>query len=70
MILCHCLVVSDGDLRASVDAGATTVGAVLAATGAGTRCGGCTVAVRACAKRLLDRADDDVTYLEVWHAAG
>ena len=68
MILCHCAVVSDRDIHACVDAGAGTVADVLRATAAGTHCGGCTLAVWACAKAALSQADDDT--LEVLHAAG
>ena len=74
MILCHCVVVSDRDVHACVADGARSVGAVLRRTGAGTQCGGCTTAVRACARAALCQADTDVAAdvddLEVLHAAG
>lgn len=41
MIVCLCRVVSDHAIRAARDAGATTLEAVVAATGAGTGCGCC-----------------------------
>lgn len=41
MIVCLCKGVSDRTLRAARDAGATTLQAVSAATGAGTGCGCC-----------------------------
>ena len=41
MIVCICRFVSDRAVRAARDAGARTVGAVAAATGAGTGCGCC-----------------------------
>lgn len=70
MILCHCAVVSDRDVHACVTAGAPTVGEVLRRTGAGSHCGGCTLAVRACARDALCQAGQDVDDLEVLHAAG
>lgn len=70
MILCHCAVVSDRDVHACVEAGAASVREVLARTGAGSHCGGCTLAVRACARAVLCQAEDDVDDLEVLHAAG
>ncbi len=70
MILCHCSVVSDRDVHACVADGAGSVGEVLRRTGAGSHCGGCTLAVRACAKAALCQADEDVDDLEVLHAAG
>jgi bacterioferritin-associated ferredoxin len=41
VIVCLCRVVSDGAIRAARDAGAATVEAIAAATGAGTGCGCC-----------------------------
>lgn len=70
MIFCHCSVVTDRDLRARVDGGATSVGEVLRATGAGAQCGGCTPAIRACVRRMLREDQSVVTYQEVWNAAG
>ena len=69
MILCHCLVVSDRDVTACVDAGARSVSEVLRSTGAGTHCGGCALAVRACAREALCEAGADVD-LEVLDATG
>lgn len=46
MIVCHCKVVNDRAVRAAIDAGATTLGGVCRATGAGTVCGGCVPGVR------------------------
>lgn len=46
MIVCHCHVVSDRDIRDAVDAGARTVAQVAQATRAGTDCGGCVFTVR------------------------
>lgn len=70
MILCHCAVVSDRDVRACVESGAGTVREVLDRTGAASYCGGCALAVRACARAALCQAEDDVDDLEVLHAAG
>ena len=41
MIVCVCKFVNDGAVRAARDAGAATVEAIGAATGAGTCCGSC-----------------------------
>jgi nitrite reductase (NADH) large subunit len=41
MIVCHCRGVSDREIRRCVRAGETSVGAVSAACGAATGCGGC-----------------------------
>ena len=41
MIVCHCHALSDRDIRASVQGGATSAAAVGDACGAGTGCGGC-----------------------------
>jgi bacterioferritin-associated ferredoxin len=72
VILCHCAVVSDRDVHACVEAGAASVVEVLRRTGAGSHCGGCTLAVRACARVALCQsgADADADHLEVLHAAG
>jgi bacterioferritin-associated ferredoxin len=45
MIVCHCRAVSDRALRESIENGAADVASVMAATGAGTCCGGCLVVV-------------------------
>lgn len=39
--VCFCADVNVGQIKAAVEAGATTVEAVGEATGAGTHCGGC-----------------------------
>jgi len=39
--VCFCADVTVGQIKAAVEAGATTVEAVGEATGAGTHCGGC-----------------------------
>jgi len=39
--VCFCADVNAGQIKAAVEAGATTVEAVGEATGAGTHCGGC-----------------------------
>lgn len=41
-IVCNCLGVTNGMIKDAVDAGATTLEEVQAATGAGTVCGVCT----------------------------
>lgn len=47
MIVCHCRVVTDGDLRDAVAEGARSVSAACAATGAGSGCGTCVFSVKA-----------------------
>ena len=49
MIVCHCNVVNDRAVRASVEQGARTLADVCRATGAGRDCGACVLSV----KRLL-----------------
>lgn len=49
MIVCHCAVVSDRDIKASIEDGARCLIEVCEATGAGQTCGGCTFSI----KRLL-----------------
>ena len=39
--VCFCMGVTAGDIKAAVEAGATSVEAVQEATSAGTGCGGC-----------------------------
>jgi bacterioferritin-associated ferredoxin len=46
MIVCHCHVVNDRAIRASVDAGARTLADVCRATGAAKNCGACVFSVR------------------------
>ncbi|MTV26610.1 (2Fe-2S)-binding protein [Nitriliruptoraceae bacterium ZYF776] len=45
MVVCHCEVVSDRDVRAAIDAGAGDLDAVTDACGAAGNCGGCVPAV-------------------------
>jgi len=40
-IVCYCTGLTVKDIRAAIEAGATTVEAIGKATGAGTHCGGC-----------------------------
>jgi bacterioferritin-associated ferredoxin len=49
MIVCHCQVVSDKTIRASIESGARTVGDVARRCGAGTgpRCGACRPTIEA-----------------------
>ncbi|MGH3333785.1 MAG: (2Fe-2S)-binding protein [Nocardioidaceae bacterium] len=46
MIVCHCRVVSSGDIADAVDAGARTVSEVCRRTGAAQSCGTCVFSVR------------------------
>ena len=50
MILCHCNVVSDRQVRAAIDAGACDIDDVTSACAAGGNCGQCAPAIDA----LLD----------------
>lgn len=47
MIVCHCHVVSDREIRAQVADGALDAVALAERCGAGTRCGGCAPVVEA-----------------------
>jgi bacterioferritin-associated ferredoxin len=46
MIVCHCRVVSSGDIEDAVRGGARTVSAVCRVTGAAQQCGTCVFSVR------------------------
>ena len=46
MIVCHCEVVNDQQVRTVLDAGATTVAQVCRATGAGRQCGNCLFSIK------------------------
>jgi bacterioferritin-associated ferredoxin len=46
MIVCHCAVVSSGDISAALDDGARTVSEVCRRTGAAQVCGTCVFSVR------------------------
>lgn len=46
MIVCHCEVVSDREIRSAIACGATSECSIASACGAGMRCGGCLPAVR------------------------
>ncbi|HET7305120.1 MAG TPA: (2Fe-2S)-binding protein [Segeticoccus sp.] len=47
MIICHCEVVTDRDVRDALDQGAGTLAEACRATGAGQSCGGCVFSVKA-----------------------
>lgn len=69
VILCHCAVVSDRDIAACVVNRARSVAEVLRSTGAAAQCGGCALAVRACAHAAFCHAHVDDADLEVPSAA-
>ena len=46
MIVCHCNVVTDGDIAAALDGGARTLGEVCRRTGAAQQCATCVFSVR------------------------
>lgn len=52
MIVCHCEVVSDRDVRAHIDAGARDLSALTAGCGVAANCAGCVPAL----EDLLDEA--------------
>ncbi len=52
VFVCHCRAVTDGTVRASIEEGACSLGELASACGAGSRCGGCHLALR----RLLAEA--------------
>jgi bacterioferritin-associated ferredoxin len=60
MIVCHCRAVSDRTLRESLQNGAVDVAGVMAETGAGTRCGGCLVAVEELVVEATGRSSSTV----------
>ena len=69
MIVCHCEVVSDREVRESIDLGARTLAQVCGATGAGRNCGGCVFSL----KRLLcehGRSVSATPFTEVAGATG
>ncbi|MFC5267082.1 bacterioferritin-associated ferredoxin [Kribbella qitaiheensis] len=69
MIVCHCEVVSDREVRESIDCGARTLAQVCGATGAGRNCGGCVFSL----KRLLcqhGRSVSATSFTEVASATG
>ena len=60
MIVCHCNVVRDDEIRTEVRLGATTVEEAGARCSAGTRCGGCLLAVEATIADEMTRAAEGV----------
>jgi bacterioferritin-associated ferredoxin len=46
VIVCHCNVVTDGDIAAALDDGARTVAQICRRTGAAQQCGSCVFSVR------------------------
>lgn len=45
MLICHCLGITDRDIRRAADAGARTATDVASRIGAGNFCGGCRLAI-------------------------
>lgn len=58
MIVCHCRVVRDDDVRSEVRLGADSPDAVMARCGAGTDCGGCRPAVEQLVADEMARVGD------------
>jgi bacterioferritin-associated ferredoxin len=58
MFVCICGVVTERDVRAAIDAGATSVEAVIAACAAGGDCGACHAAIE---EMIEDRRSDGRT---------
>lgn len=46
VIICHCRVINESAIADAIDAGATTLGRICQATGAGQDCGTCVFSVR------------------------
>jgi len=66
MIVCHCQVVSDRAVAASIDDGARTLAEACRATGAGQSCGSCVFFL----KRLVCQHEpSDASYLPEVHSA-
>lgn len=60
MIVCHCAVVSDRQVRDAIHAGATDVCALAEACGTSRACGGCLPAIRSELSRHGLPCDDDL----------
>lgn len=58
MFICICGVVTEQDVRAAIDAGATSVEAVVGACAAGGDCGACHAAIE---QMIEDRRNDGLT---------
>lgn len=58
MILCHCAVVTDHDVRDAIHAGATDVCALAEVCGTSRACGGCLPAIRSELRRHGLPTDD------------
>jgi nitrite reductase (NADH) large subunit len=54
-LLCHCYGVSDRQVRALADEGATSLATLQDCTSAGTGCGGCLAAVEAALERVCSQ---------------
>ena len=70
MILCHCRVVSDHEVRNAIDCGATELCDVARACDAGTRCGGCLPAIREALTARGLPADPELTAREIRRRLG
>ena len=57
MIVCHCAVVTDRDVKDAWDSGARSLGQACRTTGAGTDCGTCVFSL----KRLLCEHEDSMS---------
>ena len=60
MIVCHCRVVRDDDVRSEVRLGAESAEMVMARCGAGTDCGGCAPAVEQLVAEEMARGVDEL----------
>jgi len=56
MVVCHCRAVTDRQVRAAVDAGASTVAEIGRHCGAARECGGCRFALRDLLAATVDAA--------------
>lgn len=61
MLICHCRVVSDREIKEAIASGAADVCAVAETCSAGSRCGGCRPAIRRLLAEQRDAADSPRT---------
>lgn len=71
MLICHCRIVSDREIREAIASGAADVCAVAEICSAGSRCGGCRPAIRRLLTEQQDSADAPrtVAHPQCAHAA-
>ncbi|MBW3665494.1 MAG: (2Fe-2S)-binding protein [Actinobacteria bacterium] len=65
MIVCHCRVVSDREVRDAIASGATEACALAEVCGVGSRCGGCLPELRRLLREHGLPAEQDLTAAEI-----